>query len=196
MRAVRYAARPTEQREDREVKATKIGAWSTSLTATFRTDPEVLASVLPPPLEPPTEPVVKVGISRVDLGRGLPPFGAGTFAVAARHGDRDGFYPLLMPMTTEQAVVGGRETFGEPKKLAEVGLDVRGDSVVGTVARMGVTIIEITGTLGAELVPPVDGERMDFYLKFLRSPDGRGVRRRPVARLLHTRDRDARRIAV
>lgn len=174
MPAVRYAARPAEQQEDKEVKATKIGAWSTSLTAVFRTDPDVVASVLPPPLEPPDDPVVKVGISRVDLGRGMPPFGAGTFAVAARHGGHEGFYPLLMPMTTEQAVIGGRETFGEPKKLAKIALDRDGDAITGTVTRMGVTIIEITGTVGAELEAPADAERMDFYFKFLRDPEGGG----------------------
>jgi acetoacetate decarboxylase len=171
---VRYAARPVDQREDIEVKATKVGAWSTSLTATFRTDPEVLASVLPPPLEPPADPIVKVGISRVNLGGSYPPFGAGTFGVAARHDGHEGFYPLLMPMTTEQAVIGGRETFGEPKKMAQMTLDQDGDSVSGTVARMGVTIIEIAGTVGAELEPPEAGERMDFYFKFLRSPAGDG----------------------
>lgn len=174
MSPVRYAARPIEKREDKEVTATKIGAWSTSLTAMFRTDPDVLASVLPPPLEPPSEPWVKVGISRVDLGHGLPAFGAGTFGVAARHDGHDGFYPLLMPMTTEQAVIGGRETFGEPKKLAQITLDREGDAVTGTVARMGVAIIEITGTVGAELEVPADEERMDFYFKFLRAPDGAG----------------------
>jgi len=191
MTAVRYAARPVEQREDKEVTATKVGAWSTSLTATFLTDPDVVASVLPPPLEPPAEPVVKVGISRVDLGRGLPPFGAGTFGVAARHRGREGFYPLLMPMTTEQAVIGGRETFGEPKKLAKVALDIDGDAVTGTVSRMGVTIIEINGTVGAELPPPPDEERLDFYFKFLRAPSGEGFDDDPWL-VYCTRDTDTR----
>jgi acetoacetate decarboxylase len=34
-----------------------------------------------------------------------------------------------MPMTTEQATVGGRETFGEPKKIAEMSLTVDEDTV-------------------------------------------------------------------
>lgn len=48
------------------------------------------------------------------------------------------------------------------------------DAISGTVARMGITIIEITGTVGAEIEPPVDGERMDFYFKFQRAPEGHG----------------------
>jgi acetoacetate decarboxylase len=172
----RYAARVTE---DREVAATKVGAWSHSLTATFLTDPEAVATALPPPLAPGDEPLVKVGVSRVDLGAGHPAFGAGTFALAARHRGVDGFYPLLMPMTTEQSVIGGRETFGEPKKLAQIALEIDGSSdgsrVHATVARLGATIIEITGTLGEVLPPPEVEERLDFYLKFLRAPDGNGL---------------------
>ena len=174
MKRVRYGARTPDEILNKEVQATKLGAWSTNLTATFTTDPEVVAAVLPPPLEAPDEPTVKVSISRVDLGRGIPPFGAGTFAVAASHEGVRGFYPLLMPMTTEQAVVGGRETFGEPKKLAQVDLDRDGDRVVGTVARMGTTIIEIAGTVGAPLPIPADVQRIDFYFKFLPAPEGKG----------------------
>ena len=70
---------------------------------------------------------MRVTIATVDIGAGRPPFGAGTFAVQATHEGTIGNYPLVMPMTTEQSVIGGRETFGEPKKLAEVTLDRDGD---------------------------------------------------------------------
>ena len=172
MAVTRYAARVSE---DREVSATKVGAWSSSLTAFFLTDPEAVASALPPPLEPGPEPLVKVGISRVDLGGDYPVFGAGTFGLAARHDGADGFYPLLMPMTTEQSVIGGRETFGEPKKLAQIAVDIEGSSVRASVARLGTTIISIEGTLGDELPLPDAEERLDFYFKFLRAPDGNGL---------------------
>ena len=49
---VRYAARTPEQLRSREVEKTSVGAWSTVLVALFETDPDVLASVLPKPLEP------------------------------------------------------------------------------------------------------------------------------------------------
>jgi acetoacetate decarboxylase len=174
--AVRYAARSAEQLRNREVQATSVGAWASSLMALYETDPEVVAAVLPPPLEPTDQPLVRVTVARVDLGRDLPPFGAGTFAVQARHGDVVGNYPLVMPMTTEQSVIGGRETFGEPKKLADVRLEQDGDRVTGTVSRLGVTFVELTGTVAeARPLPADDGsERVDFYFKFLPAPDGRG----------------------
>jgi acetoacetate decarboxylase len=171
---IRYAARTPEQLANREVQATKVGAWATSLVAVYETDPELVASVLPPPLEPRADAHVKVTIATVDLGRpGLAPFGAGSFSVAARHEGTDGWYALVMPMTTEQSVIGGRETFGEPKKLGQVELHRDGDRVVGTVARLGTTIIEIAGTIG-EPVEVSDGRRTDFYFKFLPAPDGKG----------------------
>ena len=122
MTRIRYGARTVEELVNREVRATSVGAWTTSLTAIYETDPDAVAAVLPPPLEPTDQPLVRVTVATVDIGRGLPPFGAGTFAVQARHEGTVGNYPLVMPMTTEQSVIGGRETFGEPKKLAEVNI--------------------------------------------------------------------------
>lgn len=194
MGRVRYGARSAEELADREVQATSVGAWSTALTATYRTDAGVVAAVLPPPLEPTEDPAVRITVATVDLGPSYPRFGAGTFAVRARHEGTDGWYPLLMPMTTEQAVIGGRETFGEPKKLAEMTLDRSGDSVVGTVTRLGTTIIEVAGTVGAPVDVP-DASRTDFYFKFLRAPDGKGFDSEPALVYCHrdetTRDAHA-----
>ncbi len=174
MNTVRYAARTPEQLRNRELQATSVGAWATSLVAVYETDPDVLASVLPPPITPRTDTHVKVTIASVDLGRpGLPPFGAGSFSVAAAHEGTEGWYALLMPMTTEQSVIGGRETFGEPKKIGQVALERDGDHVRGTIARLGTTIAEVSGTVG-EAVETVDGTRTDFYFKFLMAPDGKG----------------------
>ncbi len=71
------------------------------------------------PLEP-SAATARLRIAVVDMGTGLPTFGAGWFGVRARHGDVEGEYALFMPMSTEQATIGGRETFGEPKKIAQL----------------------------------------------------------------------------
>ena len=80
--------------------------------------------------------------------------GSAVFGVKATYDGVEGIYLITMPMTTEQSVIGGRETFGEPKKLAQISLERDGDDLVGTVARMGVTIIELRGTVTAEVDPP------------------------------------------
>jgi acetoacetate decarboxylase len=174
MTRIRYGARSLDELRNREVEATKVDTWATTLVATYETDPDAIEAVLPPPLSPPAEPLVRVTVATVDVGRGYPTFGAGTFAVHARHENVDGDYALVMPMTTEQAVIGGRETFGEPKKLAEINLTRDGDAVRGSFTRMGTTFVEITGTISGEQSPTPDRTRTSFYLKFLPSPTGKG----------------------
>jgi acetoacetate decarboxylase len=184
MGTIRYGARSEERLRNREVEATSVDVWATTLVATYLTDPEIIAAVLPPPIEPGAEPLVKVTVATVDIS-GYPTFGAGSFSVRARHEGTDGYYALLMPMTTEQSVIGGRETFGEPKKLAAVELDRHGDRVTGTFARMGVEIVNVSGRIGPELELPDTETRTDFYLKFLPSPDGKGFDNDPALVYCH-----------
>lgn len=179
MGRIRYGARSLDQLRNREVEATSVKTWATTLVATYETDPEVVAAVLPPPLSPLDEPLVRITIATVDVGRGYPIFGAGTVAVHCRHEDVEGDYALVMPMTTEQSVVGGRETFGEPKKLAAIDLTVDGaaavgNSVNGWFERMGVRFLEVDGRVVEELAPTPDRTRTSFYLKFLPAVAGKG----------------------
>ena len=147
MADVRYGARSPEADRNHEVEASSSRIWSRAVTVVFETDPGVIAAVLPRPLEP-SEATARLRIAVVDLGNGMQPFGAGWFGVRARHGDVEGEYALFMPMTTEQATVGGRETYGEPKKIAAIDLTVDGDRLSGRIARMGSTVVEVDGTLG------------------------------------------------
>jgi len=179
MREVRYGARPPEQARNREVEAASARIWSTAVTVVFETDPDAIAAVLPRPLEPSAATTARLRIAVVDLGNGMQPFGAGWFGVRARHGDVEGEYALFMPMTTEQATVGGRETYGEPKKIAAVDLVVEGDSLRGRIARMGSTVVEVEGTLGAER-PGYEIDKLDFYFKPLPDPSGTGLEGDPA----------------
>ena len=105
-------------------------AWALSLLATYETDPEIGPAVLPRPLEATGEPWVNVNISQVEMASGAR-FGAADINVPARHGDVLGRYALALPMSAEAAVIGGRETFGEPKKLADIRLERNGDELHG-----------------------------------------------------------------
>jgi len=58
-----------------------------------------------------------------------------------------------MPMTSEQAVIGGRETYGEPKKIAKIDFEKDSERVAASVSRMGGTYLEAKGTLGEPLGP-------------------------------------------
>jgi acetoacetate decarboxylase len=177
MAAIRYGARPPENQRNREVEAVTAKIWSTAVTVVWETDLEVIRAVLPPPLEP-SEPLARIRFATVDMGAGIPVFGAGWFGVRARHGRVEGEYPLFMPMTTEQATIGGRETYGEPKKIGAVTIDVDGDQIRARFARMGFVLAEVQGTL-AEPVDIPARDKVDFYFKCSPSPDGKGFDAEP-----------------
>ncbi len=171
---VRYGPRPPEKRVDHEIDATKAPIATEAVTVTYLTEPSVVEEVLPKPLEPAAEPIVRISLQRVAI-EGRPPFGSAVFSVAARHGDVEGDYPLFMPQSTEQSVIGGRETFGEPKKLGDIAVDRDGDNVHARVSRLGYQLIDVNGTIAGGLEVPPDQENIEFYFKFLRAPDGDGI---------------------
>ena len=90
MAGIRYGARSAEERRNREHEATSAEIWSEAVTALYETDPELIAAVLPPPLEPGPEPLVRLTITTVKMPVG-PAFGAGWFGVRAR--TSTGTYP-------------------------------------------------------------------------------------------------------
>jgi acetoacetate decarboxylase len=171
MTHVRYGARPVQV--NREIEAKKADIWSEAVTVLYETDPEIVAAVLPPPLAPGPEPLVRITITRVEMP-GLPAFGAGWIGVQARHADRLGEYPIFMPMTTEQSVIGGREVNGEPKKLAEVEVHRDGEQVSARIARMGFTVCEVTGRV-TERRDDYELEKTDFWFKLSPSCEEAGV---------------------
>jgi len=173
MALVRYGARQIVP-PDPEVVITARPVVTTALTIIYETDPEIIADVLPPPLEPAAEPLVRVVMSTVAIN-GNPSFGSGNFTVKARHEGVDGEYCLFMPMTEEHVVVGGRETFGEPKKIADVSAVRTGDDVVGRIARKGFDLFEFRGHVVERMPVPPSNVDLEFYFKYLRSPDGNGL---------------------
>jgi len=124
------------------------------IRAVYETDPDIVAAVLPPPLSPGRRPEVGVTISQVAI-HFAPGFdvsiGAAIFGVRAVYEGIEGLYMITMPMTTEGAVVGGRETYGEPKKLAEIAFDWDAEVISASVTRHGVAYLEVKGTLGEPL---------------------------------------------
>jgi len=164
---IRYAALPNEP----EPAGDGAQMLAQNLVALYETDPDIIASVLPRPLEA-TDPHVRVTFAQVDMPGADAPLGAGTFAVKCRHGEIDGFYDLLMIMNREPAVLGGRDTFGEPKKLGQATLHHDDRGVKGVMTRQGVDLIEVEGTIAEQLEPQPYNERYAFYFKFLLDPQG------------------------
>ncbi len=171
MTIVRYAARREEPSS--EVSSAAVRATAKALWADYETDPEIIASVLPRPIVPGLEPIVHLSIGQVEMESGAG-FGIGNITVRAIHNGNPGEYGLAMPMGSEAAVIGGRETWGEPKKLAKCEVERTGNDVVGTIERNGVVYAELRGVVVETLPVPPPRETLDFYFKFMISPDGKG----------------------
>jgi acetoacetate decarboxylase len=147
-----------------------------SLEATYLTDPDALAEVLPPPLTAPDEPRVRVSVTDIDLEFGEHRYKelVAYFAVEAKLDGDVGEYPLVIPIDLEPAVAISRERYGEPKKLADIVL-ARDDGVVrATVTRQGVTFIEMNGRVTGALPVPAPYPARQFWFKFMPAVDGTG----------------------
>jgi acetoacetate decarboxylase len=95
--------------------------------------------------------------------------------VRARYKDLDGDYCLAMPMSTDVAIIFGRELFGEPKKQARVALKSDGDVMRGVIERFGIEYLTVESRL-TEDVPitgPTCADR--FHFKFMHAANGRGL---------------------
>ncbi len=129
-----------------------------SLRALYETEPAIAAALLPRPLSPAASGRVLVQFADVtmQLATGATKrVGAATVGVACSHEGLDGYYVLAMPMEGEFVVIGGRERFGEPKKLAETQLELDDERVRARVTRHGITFLELGGRLG----PGAEGPR-------------------------------------
>jgi len=154
-----------------------------SVRCVYETDPAIVAAVIPRPLVPAERPEVCVTFSHVAM-HVTPEFtfeiGSAIFGVRALYDGVPGIWLLTMPMTTEQAVIGGRETYGEPKKIAAIDFTAEGDRVTSRVSRMGVAYLEVEATLGEPLGPRTFTENAYCAKAFPSCERGRGFDQDPL----------------
>ena len=102
---VRYGAKQIADQTDLEDHVAENPIVTEAMMTVFETDPEVIAQVLPQPLEPGAEPLAMVSVQKVNMnGR---EFGSAVIAVTCSYQGKQGSYPLLMPQSIEQSLVGG-----------------------------------------------------------------------------------------
>jgi acetoacetate decarboxylase len=160
------------------------------LSALFRTDPDVARAILPKPLTAPDEPFAQAFVARYpETNFGLT-YSEGALFLRALYKEEPGWYCLAMPVDNDMAMVGGREQFGYPKKIAEeITLEHTDNQVIGRVVRRGVEVLHIEAELSdavstatLDFVGPevndLEGrpcrKAVSFLFKFFPSPDGRG----------------------
>lgn len=117
------------------------------LTVCYRTDPAAIDRILPPPLKRHGD-VVMIHIARMGDVQYLGSANECNVMVGAgltgNLDQVDGGYSAWLFLDTDGGLAHGREVHGQPKKLARVSLELRGDLLVGTVERNGVEILTAT----------------------------------------------------
>ncbi len=171
MARLRYVKSPEQLKASDP--AASLESTVRSIRVVYETDPALHRAVIPRPLEPTEKPEMCVTLSHVAMHI-TPEFtfeiGSAVFGARARYAGEEGTYLIAMPMTSEAAVVGGRERYGEPKKIAEIDFQRDGDAASCTVTRMGIPYLEARGTLG-ESLGPREFTECAFCIKAFPSPD-------------------------
>ena len=109
-----------------------------------------------------------------------------SFLLDATYDGGVGQFCAVMPIDLETAVSPSRETYGEPKKLAQLEVRSRGEPRAGeSVTRQGVTIIEVVGDVSGPLPVPEPYDVRQFWYKFLPAVSGDGFDAGPFLVTLH-----------
>lgn len=140
------------------------------ITVEFLTSEETYRRLLPPLLEPADEPLMIAGIGRWDSNC-IGTYTGGSVSLVARHAGCTGGAAVGMWMDSERAVAFGRDVLGEPKKLADASITVRGDQVTAWIERGGERILEIDAELGED-AGASSVERFSFNYRSRQAVDG------------------------
>ncbi len=158
------------------------------LTLYWRTDPEAMAFLLPPPLEPVGD-VACVHIYKMNDTDWVGPYCEANIMFGARLGNLEGAYSPYLVLSSDVGVSHGREVHGQPKKLGRPSVEFRSDLIVGIVERNGIDVI--TGTLpykqhpvGPEALQPFFDFATNLNLKAVDHIDGQPAIRQITSRKL------------
>ena len=156
MARLRFVKSLEQVKRDAERNPEFLSSTVRSIRVVYETHPALAAAVLPKPLVPSARPEVCATFSHVAMH--VSPeltieIGSAIFGVRASYDGIEGIWLITMPMTSEQAVIPGRETYGEPKKIASIDFRREGDRVAAVVTRLGIAYLEARGELREALGP-------------------------------------------
>ena len=116
------------------------------LVISYRTDPKLLEAVVPAPLRPAGEGIVKMEFIRMPDSTGFGDYTESGQVIPVTFEGTPGTYSHNMFLNDDAPIAGGREIWGFPKKLASPTLQVNKDVLVGTLDYDDVRVA--TGTMG------------------------------------------------
>ena len=131
----------------------------------FATRPEIVESLLPPPLEPTDNPLGLMFIAQYPETNLGPGYRESALFLNCQYEGEAGNYCLSMPIDSQESrLYNGRDIFGFPKKAAKIHVEFDGDRAHGWVERHGVRFVEIQAQLAAPM-PEMPAPGPNFLFK-------------------------------
>lgn len=156
--------------DDRSTNPGEIVGWP-KLVITYRTDPDAIAALLPPGLEPTGDPHVQLGVYCVPI-LGEPEFGIST-RIGASWSGMDGQFCVGIGIDQEAAIFISQERNGQPKFPCTIRYYRLGDYVEAKATHQGYTFFEFTGrSTAAEEPEGGDQELNEWWIKSSRAIGG------------------------
>ncbi len=158
------------------------------MTVYWRTESRAMQFLVPPPLQAVGD-VACVHIYRMNDTDWLGPYSEANVMFGARLGEHHGAYSPYLVLSSDIGVTHGREIHGQPKKIGQPLIDIRGDLVVATVTRNAIDVMTATmaykqNAVGADALTPYFDFSTNLNLKAIDHIDGRAAIRQITSRKL------------
>jgi len=161
----------------------------------FRTDLDVIKRIIPKPLKPFAEPLTMAFIAKYPKTNFGSVYNEAALSLVVEYEGESGGYCLTMPVTEDMALIGGREIFGFPKKIAdEISLERTENGVKGRYVRRSIELmnlsmsfdeeveanklVEILSTMAGQK-PEEEWKAISYNFKFFQSPQTTGFDYKP-----------------
>ena len=163
------------------------------ITVIWETKAEIVERLLPYPLKPASKPIAFAFIANYPSSNQGLPYYEGALILRCQFNGENGNYYLAMPVTDDRAMIGGREIFGFPKKIANVHLERNDMDVYAYSERLGTKNIEIrvklTGKFNDSETPKIIKElsilpgrkknTINYNFKYFTAPNKEGFDYKP-----------------
>lgn len=118
----------------------------------FRTDPDAIERIVPEPLKPFAEPFAMAFFAKYPKTNFGSVYNEAALYLVVEYEGETGGYCLTMPVTEDMALIGGREIFGFPKKIAdEISLERTENGVRGGYVRRGIELMSLSMSFDEEV---------------------------------------------
>ncbi|KAH8883547.1 hypothetical protein GQ53DRAFT_882304 [Thozetella sp. PMI_491] len=162
-----------EQVEAFQAFSSQPGFSQEVISVDFVTTPEFVRSVLPPGLEPTSQPIGSVAISTWE-SKLCGEFECTMVSLQAVHDGVEGKYILTLLVSGDMPVTWGREVWGEIKKTGVSQLYRSGNARFAYGERKGVRLVEMSAEFGEDMPPNVE-ESIGYEIKAYPSSTGIGL---------------------